>query len=232
MMPKSLSLAAATVFSVLAFSAPIAHAGLINNYTFDGSTDLVGTTLNFAGDVASGPEVTVSAYLQSSGTWVAAKVRRNNVANALGVDSRTNTSGDGDTGNQATLGPRVEGLMFDLGSVLYGSFKLDFSSFTGADRANIWASTSDIFANNFVGAVQVGSSTTNNPFTANDLSFRYIFVANTDSPYSGDCAGAANQSVANCFRVDNLQVVSEPGSLALMSAALLLVGTQRRRRSA
>jgi hypothetical protein len=228
---KAFSTTAAACLSVLALSAPIAHASLINNYTFDGSTDLVGTTLNFAGDVASAPAVTVSAYLQSSGTWGAVKVRRNDVANALGVDSRTNNSGDGDTGNQATVGPRVEGLMFDLGSVLYGSFKLDFSLFTGADRANIWASTSDIIANNFVGAVQVGSSTANNPFTANDLSFRYIFVANTDSPYNGNCAGAANQSTTNCFRVDNLQVVSEPGSLALMSAALLLVGTQRRRRS-
>ena len=224
MMSRQLALAAATVFSVLALSAPIANAGLINNYTFDGANSTVDMTLaerTFAGDVAGGPSVTVTGYLLTGSTWGQEEVRRN--GDALGVNSFPN-----DTNGAALIGYRVEGLLFDLGSTVYGSFTLNFSEFTGSDRAAIWVSDSPIWS--FSGATQLTASTAINPFTANDLNFRYIFVANTATP-GGLCASGANQSSSNCFRVDNLQVVSAPGSLALLSTALLLAGTQRRRRS-
>jgi hypothetical protein len=224
MMLKSLSLAAATVFSALALSAPVAHAGLINNYTFDGvesTVDMTPAERTFAGDVAGGPSVTVTGYLLTGSTWGQEEVRRN--GNALGVNSYPN-----DTNGAAIIGYRVEGLLFDLGSTVNGSFTLNFSQFTGSDSAAIWVSDSPTWS--FSGATQLTAGTAINPFTANDLSFRYIFVANTDTP-GGACATGSNQSTSNCFRVDNLQVVSAPGSLALLSTALLLAGTQRRRRS-
>jgi hypothetical protein len=224
MVPKSLSLAAATVFSALALSAPIAHAGLINNYTFDGANSTVDMTLaerTFAGDVAGGPSVIVTGYLLTGSTWGEENVRR--FDNALGSNTFP-----GDTNGANLIGYRVEGLLFDLGTTVHGSFTLNFSQFTGSDTAAIWVSDSPTWS--FSGATQLTAGTAINPFTANDLSFRYIFVANTDTP-GGACATGANQSTSNCFRVDNLQVVSAPGSLALLSTALLLAGTQRRRRS-
>jgi hypothetical protein len=220
MMPKSLSLAAATVFSALALSAPIANAGLINNYTFDGADSTSDMTLverTFAGDVAGGPSVVVTGYLLDGSTWVEENVRR--AGNALGPNTFPN-----DTNGANLFGPRVEGLLFDLQTVVNGSFTLDFSLFAGTDNAAIWVSDSSIWS--FSGATQLTASTTADPFTSNNLNFRYIFVANTSTN-----AGPCPQNGGNCFRVDNLQVVSAPGSLALLSTALLLAGTQRRRRS-
>lgn len=220
MMPKSLSLAAATVFSALALSAPIANAGLINNYTFDGDNSTSDMTLvqrTFAGDVASGPSVKVTGYLLTAGVWGEENVRR--FGNAIGPNTFP-----GDTNGASLFGPRVEGLLFDLQTVVNGSFTLRFSEFAGTDNAAIWVSNSPIWS--FSGATPLTASTTDNPFTSDNLDFRYIFVSNTDIA-SGDCP----QGGGNCFRVDNLQVVSAPGSLALLSTALLLAGTQRRRRS-
>ena len=144
-------------------------------------------------------------------------MRRN--GNALGVDS------DPGDGNDGQIGPRLEGLMFDLGSIVSGSFQLDFSAFTGTDNTDIWASTSDIIGNNFVGATQVADDSTSNPFLSGPMAFRYIFVANTNS-----VAPNCGANGADCFRVDNLQVVPEPGALPLAGLGLLIAGASPRRR--
>jgi hypothetical protein len=212
---RALALPAVGVALVVATSP--AAAGLINNYDFNGNNASLGLSYTTPGSVAGGPSLTVTAHLFNGTNWVSRLVRRS--GNALGVDS------DPGDGNDGQIGPRVEGLMFDLGSTVFGSFRLDFSLFTGTDDTDIWASTTDIIGNGFVGAMQVADDSTSNPFTSGPLAFRYIFVANT-----GSVSPTCNATGADCFRVDNLQVVPEPGALPLAGLGLLIAGASMRRR--
>lgn len=230
---KSLSASAtATVMGasfgvVLSLAAPMAAAAPVD-WDFTGTETTFGPTQSFSG--TGGALVDASAFRLTGTGWVAEDVRRQ--GNALGVNSDP-----GDT-NNGQIGPRVEGLLFDLQFLQYGSFTVNFSAFTGADNADIWISATDIIANSFVGATQVANDSTTDPFTAANQSFRFIFVANDATPSTAtpSCDQDGAQTTTNCFRVTSLQVdatqtIPEPGSLVLVSAALLLANTVIRRRS-
>ena len=198
--------------------SPMANAALINNYSFNGSNGAGLNSVTDVGTVAGGPSVTVTGYRFVNGSWSAEQVGRN--SGALGVDSDPNDS------NDAQIGSRLEGLLFDLGTQVSGSFRLDFTLLQGTDSVDIWAGTANMITTNFSGATQVGNNSTSNPFVSGWMPFRYIFVANTS-----DVAARCDGTNDGCFRVDNLMVVPEPGSLGLVGGGLLLAGFVRRRRA-
>lgn len=203
----------------LGLALSTASAGVINQYDFNGVNTGLGTSFVSAGASAGGPAVAVKGYLLDGGSWVQQTLSRINGGLGLGTLP-------GDTGGNTQVGPRVEGLLFDLGETFHASFRLMFSSFGVNDNTDIWASTTDIIANGFAGAVQVSDNGTSNPFTSQAMNLRYIFVASTDS-----AGGVGCNDGGNCFRVDDLLVVPEPGSLALVGAGLLAASALRRRRN-
>ena len=233
--------------------APLAAEAGVLNYTFNGTDATFTHTQQFL-ESSGGPSITVTAWKNLGAGWVGtntgadmAIVERK--GSALGV-----TSGAGDTnpGLLNNSGGRIEGLLFDFGSLLSGYGITDFLNgtavvgFNSTDRANIWVGNVGSLdaAGGLTGGTQVGINSAADPFTTPSSVFRYLFVATPDQsdPAGAACInGAANQS---CWRVDNVtmvvadvetlgepdqEAIPEPGTLALLGLGGFLLGARRRK---
>lgn len=204
--------------------AGAAQAGIVN-YDFNGNTsNNLGQSVGFG---PAGYTVTASAYSSiGGGAWTAGNVSR--VADALGVNSGIGSN----PGQVDTNGASVEGLLFDFGSLHYVSLTIQLGAFriNGNNPENIDVWIGDTF-NASSGAAPlsnhlIDNGSPGNPFTIN-FATRYLFIAASDDGNNGvfDCAG--NNS--NCFRVDNISAVPEPGTLALVGLGLIGAARLRRR---
>lgn len=209
----------------LALAAGTAAAGTVN-YTFDGgNTNNLGTSTSFG---AAPYSITVSAYYSvTGGAWQAANVSRNN--DALGVNSGLGSNPGQIDSNGSN---RIEGLLFDFGSLSFGQLTVTLDAYrTGGlrpDSLSVWiGNTLDLSGGAPLETTIFDNQTPANPFTIG-FGTRYLFIAAAEDGLDlTNCSGDAN-----CFRVDNITAVPEPGSLALAGLALggLALAARRRQR--
>lgn len=215
--------ALAACVTSLAF-AGTAQAGIVN-YDFNGNdNNNLGPTEDFG---PAGYVVTASAYRSLAGDpWTAANVSR--AANALGVNSGLGTN----PGQVDTNGAAVEGLLFDFGNLHFVSLTIRLGAYrnTGGNPENINVWTGDSFdASNAADPLDnhlIQGGSPGNPFTIN-FATRYLFISAADDGIANvfNCGGQAS----NCFRVDNISAVPEPGTLALVGLGLIGAARLRRR---
>lgn len=198
-------------------AAPLVQAGVVT-YDFGGpDVGNLGTQILVS---SSSSAITVSGWEGTfGGQWTQAALAR--TGGGLGVRGAGKNPGQIDS-NDASF----EGVLFDFGSLSYGQLTIELSAFRlrgdNADQLDLWVG--DFFdpANVMMPlALQLfDDATPSNPFTI-DFGHRYLFVAAADDGDDtiADCAGGSN-----CFRVDAITAVPEPGSLALAGLALAMVG--------
>lgn len=225
-----------------------AQAGHVD-FTFNGanSSSLGTQASNVVSNTVATYSVAIKPYSMDlsvvSPSWSSLFVAGASLTNDLRISRNTdalgvNRPGNVDNANQIdSYGNSVEGLLFDFGLASWGSLEVTLRGLNTQDRFDVWMGDSFNGSSATLPLAQVVAGTlTGSVYEVSDFNHRYLFIAARDDGNSGtDCrTNSANQNGtrANCFQVDNIRAIPEPGSMAMLGLGLLAMGGVLRRRIA